>query len=152
MWGLPVLSSRADEAPLGVFTVFSDTPRTPTPAELAALQDLTGLASLLLERALAQTEMQRLATYDGLTGLPNRALYLEYLTQALSRSGHTGERLAVGLLDLDRFKVINDTLGHSAGDELLGAGGAAPAQHLPPVRRGRPHGRGRVHADPPVRQ
>ncbi|MGM9321982.1 EAL domain-containing protein [Deinococcus aquaticus] len=119
MWGLPVLSSRADEAPLGVFTVFSDTPRTPTQAELAALQDLTGLASLLLERALAQTEMQRLAMYDSLTGLPNRALYLEYLTQALSRSGHTGERLAVGLLDLDRFKVINDTLGHSAGDELL---------------------------------
>jgi diguanylate cyclase (GGDEF)-like protein/PAS domain S-box-containing protein len=119
MWTLPVLSSRADEPPLGVFTVFNHEPRTPAPPELAALQDLTGLASLLIERALAQTRMQRLAMYDSLTGLPNRALYLEYLTQALNRSGHTGERLAVGLLDLNRFKVINDTLGHSAGDELL---------------------------------
>ena len=63
--------------------------------------------------------MTHLAHFDALTGLPNRALLLERLDMALARAKHTAHHLAVLFIDLDRFKQINDTLGHGPGDELL---------------------------------
>ena len=71
------------------------------------------------ERQQAEDTIHRQALYDGLTDLPNRRLLLELLQQELARSERHGHLGAVMFLDLDRFKNINDSLGHRVGDKLL---------------------------------
>ena len=63
--------------------------------------------------------MHYLAMYDALTGLPNRQLFHQQLTQAVARAHRNGDHIAIMFIDLDRFKRINDTLGHATGDMLL---------------------------------
>ena len=73
----------------------------------------------ITERRQHEIAMEHQATHDLLTGLPNRALFLDRLSHAIRRAARNGERLAVMFVDLDKFKAINDTLGHATGDELL---------------------------------
>ncbi len=73
----------------------------------------------ITERKRSQDAIRQMAYYDVLTGLPNRRLLLDRLNQALAQAQRHQRSLAVMFLDLDRFKEINDTLGHDAGDELL---------------------------------
>jgi diguanylate cyclase (GGDEF)-like protein/PAS domain S-box-containing protein len=78
-----------------------------------------GMVEDITARKRAEETVRHLAFHDVLTGLPNRALLKDRLSVALARARREKSRVAVMFLDLDRFKLINDTLGHSAGDELL---------------------------------
>jgi diguanylate cyclase (GGDEF)-like protein/PAS domain S-box-containing protein len=79
---------------------------------IAILRDIT-------ERKAQEAELERMALHDALTGLPNRTLLNDRIEQAIRSAQRTSGRMAVLLLDLDRFKDVNDTLGHHVGDLLL---------------------------------
>jgi len=95
------------------------------------LRRATGeLSDTLVQLRASEAQAHHLAFHDPLTGLPNRALFRERLEHALSRTRRRDEPLSVLLLDLDRFKRVNDTLGHMAGDELIREFGARVAALL----------------------
>ena len=73
----------------------------------------------MADRKQTQEQLSYLANFDSLTGLPNGVLFRDRLGQAMTRSQRTGRPMALMFLDLDRFKIVNDSLGHEAGDRLL---------------------------------
>ncbi|MBI5909811.1 MAG: diguanylate cyclase [Betaproteobacteria bacterium] len=84
----------------------------------------------ITEHKLAEERIQRVAHHDSLTGLPNRMLFQDRLDQAISLAKRDSRQFALLYLDLDRFKPVNDNLGHTAGDELLQAVAARIRQQV----------------------
>ena len=87
--------------------------------DLFMLQALTSVAATALANARFQERLAHQAFHDPVTDLPNRALFLDRLRHAQERMARTATHYAVVFIDLDRFKVVNDSLGHAAGDDLL---------------------------------
>ena len=87
--------------------------------ELGNVCGYTGVVQDVTDRRLAEDKIRHLANFDTLTGLPNRRQLLWRAERAVEFSRRIGHLMAMLLIDLDRFKMINDTLGHAAGDELL---------------------------------
>jgi diguanylate cyclase (GGDEF)-like protein/PAS domain S-box-containing protein len=87
--------------------------------EARFVQAVADVLASALDRAEAEADMRRRALEDPLTGLPNRAFLIGHLQRELSAAARGGGQLVVMLLDIDRFKTVNDTFGHTAGDQLL---------------------------------
>jgi len=106
---------------LGFFLLVGSAGRPPTPFQRQLLQAVSRLAMIAVEHRQMADRMTYQAQHDALTGLPNRLLFEDRLQQAISWAHREASAVALIYADLDRFKVVNDTLGHHAGDELLQA-------------------------------
>ncbi len=117
-WAVPIELPNRD-AVAGTLTLLFDTDDVDRDRHRPLLERVVSLAAVAIEQSRAREDLEHRAYHDALTGLPNRALLNDRLTHALQRSrrGHTA--VAVLFLDLDRFKLVNDSLGHDAGDRLL---------------------------------
>jgi diguanylate cyclase (GGDEF)-like protein len=116
-WAIPVRGS--EQNTLGVLAIFCREHRQPTEHDAQMLEMAGKLATISIEHHQTTRQLAHLVRHDPLTGLPNRILFADRLEQALAASRRSGKNVALLVLDLDRFKSINDTLGHQAGDALL---------------------------------
>ncbi|MER9584814.1 EAL domain-containing protein [Mesorhizobium sp. M0276] len=116
-WSTPILSHQG--AVLGVFAMYSMTVREPVEAETRLIDFTTRIAGIAIERKLAEDQIHFMANHDVLTGLPNRALLEDRLSQAILYAQRYDRWVTLVFIDLDNFKLVNDTLGHNAGDELV---------------------------------
>ena len=116
---VPIHENGQPVGSISVATYKADRRYTDTDCEM--LVALAHHASIALNDAKAVDQMRHLAYHDALTGLPNRLLFFEHLAHAVANAARSGASLAVLYLDLDRFKLVNDSLGHNVGDLLLEA-------------------------------
>jgi diguanylate cyclase (GGDEF)-like protein/PAS domain S-box-containing protein len=122
--GLTVKIEGRSRGPFGVFAIQSARPRRFSERDVDFLQALANVLADALERQAIEDAIRDRAVHDPLTGLPNRVLFVDRLEHALARLPRQQSLAAILFLDLDHFKLVNDSLGHQVGDELLAA--AAP--------------------------
>jgi len=116
-WSTPFFS--ASGKILGAFAIYFRQPRRPADGDLDVIAHATRLASVAVERWQQIADLKRLATTDLLTGLRNRAHFMDSAAAELRRSDRFSRQLVMLMIDLDFFKLINDRYGHAAGDEAL---------------------------------
>ena len=106
------MARRLDGSTFPAEVTVTETQLDGVPQRILIVRDIT-------DRKITQERLQYLANFDSLTGLPNRALFRDRLGQAMARARRSGVPMVLMFLDLDNFKVINDSLGHEVGDQLL---------------------------------
>ena len=116
-WSIPIVSSA--RSALGVLLVLSPRGSEPAPSEIQLLEAASRLAAIAIEHRFMTDLLAFQAGHDSLTRLPNRCTFESRLESAISQAKVDGQELAVFFVDLDRFKFVNDTFGHSGGDDLL---------------------------------
>jgi len=116
-WSIPVHDARARV--VGTFALYYGEPRKPDTAEIELIQTSSRLAGIAIERRQAVEQLEHMAHYDALTSIPNRAMFMDRLRQAMIQAKRWKKTFALLFIDLDNFKLINDTLGHKAGDAVL---------------------------------
>lgn len=117
VWMTLIHAASGQAIGLLVFYCFEE--QRPTPFHQQLIDLVTPICALALERETTRSRIEKLAYYDSLTGLANRSRLTSLATEAIAKAAITETTLAVLFIDLDRFKQINDSLGHHAGDELL---------------------------------
>jgi diguanylate cyclase (GGDEF)-like protein/PAS domain S-box-containing protein len=120
------------QQPFGVLDVHSTAPNRFTPQDVHFVQATANVLADAIERHATDQALRHRVLHDPLTGLPNRISFVEALGDALKRSTVSGTPVGILFLDLDNFKLINDSMGHHAGDELLRAVAPRLRAHLRP--------------------
>jgi diguanylate cyclase (GGDEF)-like protein/PAS domain S-box-containing protein len=103
----------------GMLTAHAREARRFSHDDVSFLQSVANILAVAIERKNAEDRLAHLARFDALTGLPNRYLFRFRLLQTMAQARRSGQPMAVLFIDLDHFKLVNDTQGHSAGDKLL---------------------------------
>jgi diguanylate cyclase (GGDEF)-like protein/PAS domain S-box-containing protein len=116
-WAISIQSRHRE--PAGIFFIFIRDNQRPGPSAIEMLRLASELSGVAREHRQLTEQLTFQAHHDSLTRLPNRVLFHDRLTQALAAAARTQQPLAVLLIDVDRFKFVNDTYGHANGDELL---------------------------------
>lgn len=116
-WAAPIYSTAGGV--LGLVATYYREYDNPNPHDLRLIEIACNLTRITIERKHAEARLEFLAHYDSLTGLPNRALFRDRLAHAIARADRDNQMLALMFIDLDRFKTVNDTLGHDIGDQML---------------------------------
>ena len=116
-WSRPVCSASGNV--IGTVSLSGTEPRQASEADLQLLESTSRLAAIAIEHRQLTDQLSHQAQHDALTGLPNRLLFQDRLHQAIGLAKRHRQQVAVLYMDMDRFKQINDTLGHSCGDALL---------------------------------
>jgi diguanylate cyclase (GGDEF)-like protein len=116
---LAVLPLIVSDNAIGVFVLYTSKPEFFDAAGLLLLTELAGNVAFAIDHLEREERLHRLSYYDALTGLPNRRSFLERVTQYMRSAADAGHKVAVFLIDLERFKKLNDSLGRPAGDGIL---------------------------------
>ncbi|SFN88928.1 PAS domain S-box-containing protein/diguanylate cyclase (GGDEF) domain-containing protein [Nitrosospira briensis] len=103
----------------GILGAYSRDAKRFTSGSINFLQSLANILATAIDRKTTEERLTYLAQFDPLTELPNRSLFLDRLRQAMEQAQRSRGRVGVVFADLDRFKIVNDTMGHSTGDKLL---------------------------------